>query len=36
MPPEPSSANPTRRQYWKNSKYTIEEQAIIEPYQDAF
>ena len=35
MPPE-SSANPRMRQYQKNSKYTSEERAIIEPYRDAF
>jgi hypothetical protein len=35
MPPEPSE-NAGMRQYWKESKYTIQEQKIIEPYKDAF
>jgi hypothetical protein len=35
MPPEPSE-NAGTRQYQKESKYTIQEQKIIEPYKDAF
>jgi hypothetical protein len=35
MPPEPSE-NPGKRQYRKESRYTIEERKIIEPYKDAF
>ena len=35
MPPEPSE-NSGRRQYWKGSRYTVEERKIIEPYKDAF
>jgi hypothetical protein len=35
MPPEPSE-NMGMRQYRKESKYTIQEQKIIEPYKDAF
>jgi hypothetical protein len=35
MPPEPS-ATPQLRQYHKGSRYTIEEQKIIEPYKIAF
>jgi hypothetical protein len=34
MPPEPSE-NMGTRQYWKESKYTIQEWKIIEPYKDA-
>jgi hypothetical protein len=35
MLPEPSE-NVGTRQYQKESKYTIQEQKIIEPYKDAF
>jgi hypothetical protein len=35
MPPEPSE-NLGKRQYRKESRYTIEEWKIIEPYKDAF
>jgi hypothetical protein len=35
MLPEPSE-NTEMRQYWKESKYTIQERKIIKPYKDAF
>jgi hypothetical protein len=35
MPPEPTP-NPWLRQYWKGSRYTVEEWKVIEPYKVGF
>ena len=35
MPPEPAEKM-GKRQYRKESKYTVEERKIIDPYKDAF